>query len=482
MMGQQVITWTSTFVLALFLARYLGPLEYGRLFLASSVIAIFRVFVEYGGNYLVAKKVARNPELAGQIVVDATSYRIAFGLLAFAGSLVVACEAGYPPEVGLLITILGLALLWKGAMTALVASYQGLETMQYTSLGSITEAVFVSVTCVTALLMGAKANVIAIFSVTAGFLNFCMLVLFSKKIAASFPRVNWNETYEQIKEGVPYFLLAIFGTIYYRIDSLMLSKMAPEHVVGWYGGAYRLFDVLNFFPYIFTTAIFPVLSRLWGKEEHAHQQITQRSLEFMVIIGIPVCIGAIAFARNAVELLYGVPAYEPSIIVFQVLSSGIVFLFVDMVIGTTLMASNKQTQQSVLALVAIGVNVGMNIFLIPFFQLRFNNGGIGAGLATICTELFIMIAGLALLPKGIFSGFRFSVMFKSAGAGIVMTIFIRFFSHMDLPWFLVAGLCPFVYVPVLLVMKTFDPSEQHLFISMFSVKNLRALVTGNGNA
>ncbi len=35
------------------------------------------------------------------------------------------------------------------------------------------------------------------------------------------------------------------------------------------------------------------------------------------------------------------------------------------------------------------------------------NGGIGAGIATVLTELFIMIIGIILMPKGIFLGFRF---------------------------------------------------------------------------
>ncbi len=125
-----------------------------------------------------------------------------------------------------------------------------------------------------------------------------MLMWFLKRVTSFFPKVNWRDITTQVKEGLPYFLLAIFGTIYYRIDSIMLSKMVPEPVVGWYGGAYRLFDMLNFFPVIFTTAIFPVLSRLWGREEQAHKRTTQRSLEFMILIGIPVSIGAIVICRQ----------------------------------------------------------------------------------------------------------------------------------------------------------------------------------------
>jgi O-antigen/teichoic acid export membrane protein len=482
MMGQYAITSLSTFFLVLFLPRYLGPIEYGRLFLATSIIGIFRVLVEYGGNYLVAKKVSRNPELTGQIIVDALSFRTVLGVFAFAGAYALSFLAKYPPEERLLILIVGLGLLWKGAMTVLVASYQGRETMQYTSIGAVSEAVFMCIVGIGALLMGAKAKEIAIISISSSFINFCTLALFSKRLTSFFPKINWDEMTSQIKEGVPYLLLAIFGTIYYRIDSVMLSKMAPESVVGWYGGAYRLFDVLNFFPVIFTTAAFPVLSRLWGREEQAHKRTTQRSLEFMILIGILVTIGAMTFSDKAVQLFYGLPAYTPSIIVLKVLATGIIFLFVDMILGSTLIASNKQRQQSILALIAIPLNVGLNLLLIPYFQLSAENGGIGAGIATVITEFFIMIAGLWLMPKGILKGFRFHVVLKGIIAGVILAILLWVFTMLSIPWLILAILCPFLYGAILIFIRTFEPSEKEFFLSLLKFRNLRSIITGKSNS
>jgi O-antigen/teichoic acid export membrane protein len=479
MTGQYAITSVFSFVLLLFLPRYLGPVEYGKLFLAFSIIGIFRIFVEYGDNFLIAKKVSRNPEMIGQIILDESSYRIVFGFLAFITAIASIFLANYHSEVRLIVMIVGLGLLWKGVMTVLVASYQGYETMQYTSIAAIVEAVFMSIAGIAALMLGAKAFEIAIISTISSFLNFAVLFWFSKKVSPCFPKINWRGKAAQIKEGFPYFLLAIFGTIYYRIDSLMLSKMTPEPVVGWYGGGYRLFTILNFFPYIFTMTIYPILSRLWGQEELAHKRITQRSIEFMILLGIPVTIGAIAFADKAVQFLYGVPTYEPSIIVFRVLAAGVIFLFVDMVIGTTLLASNKQRQQSVLALVAVPLNVGMNIFLIPFFQTRMENGGIGAGIATVITELFIMIIGLWLMPKGILKGFRFIVVLKGLIAGVLMVLFIWFFSIAEIPWFILVFLCPFFYGAALLLMRTLESSEQAFFLSILKLRNLRSIFRGN---
>ena len=58
MMFSQVITWMSSFVLMLFLPRYLGSEEYGRLYLAISIALIAQMVIEYGGPYFLAKEVS----------------------------------------------------------------------------------------------------------------------------------------------------------------------------------------------------------------------------------------------------------------------------------------------------------------------------------------------------------------------------------------------------------------------------------------
>jgi O-antigen/teichoic acid export membrane protein len=482
MLGQYFITSTLSFVLMMFLPRYLGPIDYGRIVLANSIVGILRIFVEYGGGYLVAKDVARNRSASGQTIVDATVFRFFIALIAFAAAVGFCHWAQYPAEEQLIVAIVGVGLLWKGAMTVLVASYQGHESMQYTSVASITENVFMTIVGIAALLLGGKAVIIAIISVTSSFLNFSVLVAFSRKIVSAFPKVNWKAITGQFKEAAPYFLLAIFGTIYYRIDFLMLSKMAPEIVVGWYGGGYRLFDILNFFPIIFTAAVYPVLSRLWGQEEQTHKRTTQRSIQYMILLSIPVSIAAGVFANRAVKIIYGLPAYGPSINVLRILVMGLPFLFVDMVIGTTLLASNKQRQQSILALAAIPLNMGMNFFLIPYYQNHFGNGGLGAAIATVITEMFIMVVGISLMPKGIFKGFRYQAVWKGLVAGGVMALFLWIAWEAGFPWLLTAFLSPFVYGATLLSLKTFEPVEQNFFIKLMKWRNLYALVTGLSKA
>ncbi len=309
MLAQQLSTWLSTFILMLFLPRYLGPIEYGRLYLALTIAGIFGNFVNYGGFQTVSKLVARSPESTHLIFGNAFGFRLVVSLISVFGMLVFSIVAGYGTEQRILNLIFSATLIWQAGNVALYGCYQGRELLAYTSYGAVAEKVFVSALGVTALLLGAGAITIACVMALSSLVNFVVLLKFSSRIMTSVPKINWRASFGILKQDVHFFLFAIFGAIYYRIDTIMLSLLAPEKVVGWYGASYRFFDVLNFLPSIFTIAAFPVLSKLWKNEEQTHARTMQKSLEFMILTGIPIMVIIIGFARPIIQIFYGLQAY-----------------------------------------------------------------------------------------------------------------------------------------------------------------------------
>lgn len=473
---QYLLTWGASFIGMLFLPRYLGPVEYGRLYLATSIVALFRVFVEYGGNYLVAKEVSRSREKTGQIVVDAIGFRLMLASVAFAGVIAVALTAGYPGETNLLLAIVGAGLFGHGAIIVLSAAFQGHEKLRYSSIASVVNSLFGNVLSVVAVILWPFAWIIGGIGVMASTLQLATMAYYSRRIIPSIPGIQWAGMLRHMQVGLSYFLFAVFSAVYYRIDSVMLSKMTPEEVVGWYGGAYKLFEAMNFFPFIFTTAVYPVLSRLWKEESDLHRRTLQKGLEFMILVGVPVSVGLIVFARIPVQILYGLDGYGPAVVVLQVLAGGLLFLFIDMVLGTALLASDRQRQQSVLSLAAIPVNIGLNFVLIPYFQQSQNNGGVGAALATGLTELGLMIAMFFLLPRGILAGFRVSVVMKGLAAGAAMAGIAFALLAAGLPSGVCAVLSAFAYVPAILLFGTLETDEERFVRSLFTIGGLRAAI------
>jgi O-antigen/teichoic acid export membrane protein len=472
LMFQQLVTWGSTFTIMMILPRYLGPLEWGWIFLSLSIVQIFSTIVSYGGSYFVAKEVARDPAATGQVMINSIMYRFLFSILSIVIIVGYSFWAGYSSDIRLLIYIYAAGLTWQSGSVVLYACCQGHEVLHYTSISAIVERVLQLLVVIVTVNVGANVFVIAVLTTLSSLIGFLVLVAYTRRLVPSIPAVQWNSVFAELRGGLPYFMFGLFGVIYYRIDSVMLSKMVPELVVGWYGAAYRLFEALNF-PYVLTIALYPVLSRLWKTENEMHTRTMLKSLELVILVAILVTVAMVAYAHDVITLFYGAKAYQPSIILLQLLCGGLIFLYVNMVVGTTLMASDRQTGMMILALALIPINVILNLVMIPYCQEHFDNGAIGASVATALTELSFTIGAILMLPSGSLSGFRLSILPKGLMAGLVMAMALWLAGAVQLPWFLSLCVGSLVFFATLVLVKTLEPSEEAFLKELVSTRIAR---------
>jgi O-antigen/teichoic acid export membrane protein len=345
--------------------------------------------------------------------------------------------------------------------------------MQYPTLGAITERVAVAVCGVIALLLGANSIVIAIIWVVSSLLNFAVVVKFAPRIVSCLPKIQWDEVKTLMNASLPYFLWSVFAVIYYRVDAVMLSLMTPEVVVGWYGAAYRFFDILMFLPSIFSTAMFPVLSKLWGRDPNSLSSTTHKSLEFILLAGIPISVLVFAGAEQIIALFFGLKEYGPSVLLLRIFSVGLLLVYIDFILISTLVASDKHRQWTFAALVAMLVNPMLNYFMIPFTQLQLGNGGIGAAIATLITELLVMCMALYLMPPKIFERAPLDISLKGILAGLLMIISMYVMSRYNVAFVPQAVIGLGIYGCALLSVKAVHQSELVFIRQMFMAGNVR---------
>jgi O-antigen/teichoic acid export membrane protein len=257
----------------------------------------------------------------------------------------------------------------------------------------------------------------------------------------------------------------------------MLSLMTSETVVGWSGVGFRVFEILMFVPSIFSISVYPVLARNW-EDKDALSRMTRKSLDFILLAGIPISIGTFAFAPQIIALVFGLKGYAESIVILRIFGAGILLVYIDMMLGTTLLATDKQRQLSLSAFFAIFVNVGLNFWLIPYTQTKFGNGGIGAGISTISTEFFIMICMLIWMPRNVLQTAKIDVQLKAIAAGAVMGLSIWFMMFLGVFWIVNGVVCSLVYVGMVFLLRSVEPSELVLLQSVLPVGRFLALFRG----
>lgn len=482
MMGSQVITWVSSFVLMLFLPRYLGSVDYGRLYLAMSVTVIFEIIIDFGGRYSVTKDISRSRDNAAQILTNALAIRVVLWIAVMAALIGFMYIAGYPENVRMLIVIFGFAMLNESARKVLYSGYQGFELMKYPALGNIAERVFTMVFGVAALLLGAEVYLVALILVAGQVLNFVICARNARAIIPKRPPIDWKSGVASLREAVPYFLWSIFGIIYYRVDAVMLSLMTSDEVVGWYGAAYRFFDVLMFLPSIFSIAVLPVMSRLWKQEQSTMALTTRKSVEYIVFAAIPVSISIFFFSNNIIELFFGIEEYVQSVRVLQIFAAGLMLVYVDIILGTAILASDKQRAWSVTAFFAVLLNIGLNWLMIPYTQTHYANGGLGAAIATIITEFYVMVVAIVIMPKKAYADGSMNMLLKSLVAGVVMAVAIILMRAMPVHWIVLGGLGLLVYAGAALLLKVLEPQELAFIRNAIRIRNFRSAIMPRDDA
>jgi len=418
--GSQLVTWLFAWVLLVTLPRYLGDEGFGRLFFAISFALIASIFMNLGVNTWLVREVARAPEQGPRLMANAMSLKLLLSLLVYAAQLGIVRGMDVTAEAVTATDIIGLAFV-VGAFGQTFTSYlQAEQRGREPALALVAEKFVVTVGSV-ALLYAGHGLVAVAWMHLAGALTSTAVTGLALYRHIPF-QLAWDRVVMRrlLVGSAPFLIWIVFGEIYVRIDVMMLTSMVGDSVVGWYGAAFRLYGTLLFVPNIFMTAVFPAIARKFAQPGEEAALATRRTLNLMLLVSIPLGLGMTLVARPVIELLFGLQEFGHAVENLRIFGLSMVFVCIDVVLGSVLIASDRQKQWSYAAIGAAALNPALNLLLIPWTQERLGNGGYGAALATLATEIFMMVVAFRLLPEGVFDrGSRLTAL-KAATAGALM--------------------------------------------------------------
>jgi O-antigen/teichoic acid export membrane protein len=411
----QVTTWTASLVLTAALGRHLGAAGYGDLYLAMGFTAIFGLIVEFGLDQQVTRAIARDRTLGSHYLSAAVVIKTVAAAVSYPLMLVTVVALGYDEAFQRTTAVFGVALLSIALSASLSTVYQAAQNIKHAAIATVIEKVFVAVAVLLLFKFGFGVVEVAAAMVVASALG---AVWKARFMGGTLP-VVWRPDRRAIGallRGTPPFLLyAILGTIYYRLDTVLLSKLTNATVVGWYGAAYRLFDTMFFLPSIVSAALmFPILAKLSLGSRGGQRAAVTRGIQTISVVGVPISVGLYFVADPVIRLVYGGGDFQPAADALRWLMPGLLVLYLNSVLTVALMSVNRERRMTLIAAVACAFNVGLNLVLIPVFQ------HVGAAAVTSATELLIFGYLLLNVPRDILEPRAFVTLLKAGVAAIVM--------------------------------------------------------------
>ena len=127
------------------------------------------------------------------------------------------------------------------------------------------------------------------------------------------------ELKKHIKPIFTFFLMATTITLYTNLDTILLGFFSTEEEVGFYVTALKIKNILVTIITSFGAVLLPRLSYyITQKKIRDYRRIIKQSLNYILIISIPVTIYFILFSKLTILILAG-EAYLKSILLMKVL-------------------------------------------------------------------------------------------------------------------------------------------------------------------
>jgi O-antigen/teichoic acid export membrane protein len=246
--------------------------------------------------------------------------------------------------------------------------------------------------------------------------------------------------------SLPYWTTGLILTFYMWIDSVMLSVMSSDVVVGWYSVPTRVFTTLLFVPVILGTAMLPRLSSAFHDSIDSLRKTAKPALELALVLSLPVAVGAALVAEPLITGIWG-PKFAPSVWVLVILALTLPPTYFNIMANQVLIAINRQVAWTKVMIAAAVINPVLNVFLIRHFQESQGNGAIGAALSLMATEIGMAVAGLVLI-QGMLDGASVLRLLRAIAATAGMAIVVRVLSGYGLIIETAAGMFTFAALAV----------------------------------
>ena len=452
------------FVTFIYIAKHLGSTDFGKLSFALAFTLVAGLLSDFGIKTYILREVAKDKSNLDTYLGNTLLIKSVFALINFILIFIIINILNYPSETVSVIYILSLSIIANSFTLLGNFIFRALAKTKYELLVSFVGRVFFLCLSLLCILFNLGLIPISLAFLGGNIISFllCWIIIF-KKFSRPKLEINFALWKLILKNSFPFVMTEIFTEIYFRIDLIMLSMMKGDTVVGFYNAAYQLIEGLaKLIPSSFMGALLPILSYYFISSEESFKNYLQKGFEILIILALPLTIGLFMLSERFTLLIYG-KEFFPSIKALQILSTSLIFIFINSLLGTALTSINKQHLWTIGAGICMVVNIVLNFILIPPFSY------VGSSYATVITEGVLFLSGIWFLKQYISVPFNYLLLGKVLIGCLVMSVLIYNLKFISLPLLIPVGIV--TYLIPLFLLNTFSAVEIKIVKEIFAKTN-----------
>ena len=379
----KVVTLLGGLLVGIFVARYLGPQQYGLMSYVLSYVALFQVLASFGMDQIEIREESKTPEEKDKIIGTAFGLKLFFAVVTIGLIVLTAWLFEADPFTKWMIILYS---------TSMIMNSFGVIRNYFTSL---VWNEYIVKTEISRTLIGAAIKV-GLLLLHAPLVWFIAATLFDTMLIAGGYLVSYRSKIDSIrkwqfdketakyliKQSFPLLLSGAAVVVYTKIDQVMLGNMLEKESVGYYSVAGKFAEICLFIPTIMSQTFTPILVKAYSANEEEYAQKAQLFTNLMVWGTIILCICICALAHPLVKYTFGIQ-YLYSIPILQIMVFKVVGYAQAQASGAMIVVENKHKYVVIRNIIGCIMCVVLNCLLIPIYGVT--GAAISSVLTAICT-------------------------------------------------------------------------------------------------
>ncbi len=390
--GSRVFVALSKYLGYILIARVFGTERFGEFSLVLTLLVFAETILDFGYGEIVVRDICQTPSRKRPLLIALTTTK-GFQVVLTYGMLVAALAAlGYPSHILWAGILAGTELLFFGVILIYRVLYKANLSMERDGLAEFAgTAVFIALLILVCMREGTLSHLFQAY-LAGRAVYFTSSYLLGRR---DFDVFTCGRDYSEVRplfiKVLPFGLCMFTAILFNSQDMVMLSKMDGIHAVGIYSFAYRFVHPLVGVSVSLMSALFPILSSCWERRMDRFANIYQRGFDYSCVLGGAVFCGIQASAAFLISL-WGPEAME-AVGVMRVLGGAIAVFYISSMVGPMFIVMGRRWLALGLGCAGITINFVLNLLLIPQYSY------VGAAVATILTEVFLMLPALWMIQR-----------------------------------------------------------------------------------
>lgn len=370
MLFEYITRLISSIFVAIYVARYLGPEQFGILTYALSIVSIFLVISRLGMDSILVRDISKNLSKIKSYMGTAFSLMILASVISIALLALLVDIFETDTNTKIYIWIISLSLIFQ-TLFVVDYSFQGEVKAKYSSMSKVFAFILISFFKIYLVFINAELlSFVLIYAFEYLIIGLFLLIMhYIKRDYSFFFASERKSVNPMLKSAWPLILSGLASILYMRVDQIMIKNMLSAHDLGIYSSAIKIYEGWIIIPYVLSLSLLPAIVKL---KENSYIRYKENLIKIFSLIfwgSVIVAIVTTIFSESIIMLTFG-KEYISSSLVLVIIMWASVFVSQGSISARYLTVENLEKKIAIRTIIALVINIILNYIFIPIYGIE----------------------------------------------------------------------------------------------------------------